>query len=95
MGQVRFYTKKEEQILKKEIETSGKSLADLSRIYGKRWRRSPGAVYVKLLSVRDGKTSSFKKVKEKGITLPLGWSFDINNIKRAVLYSNNSVRLYF
>jgi hypothetical protein len=89
---INFYTDQQNQTLIKELH-KGCKISDLSRKYASLWNRSQGSLYVKLLKMQRNPTST--RVAKKGIELPKGWSFDIANIKRAVLHNDNSITLYF
>ena len=89
---INFYTESQNQTLVKELHKGGK-ISDLSRKYAALWNRPQASLYVKLLNMQKKPTST--RVAKKGIELPKGWSFDIANIKRAVLHDNSSITLYF
>lgn len=90
---INFYTDKQNETLTKELHAGRLTIARIAKKYSKEWKRSEGSLYVKLLKMRNNPTST--RVAKKGIKLPVGWSFDIANIKRAVLHADNSVTLYF
>ena len=89
---INFYTDEQNQTIVKELHKGGKA-NEIARKYSRLWNRSENSLYTKIVNMRNKPTST--RVAKKGIELPKGWSFDIANIKRAVLHDNSSITLYF
>lgn len=95
-----FYTEEQNRILLKEI-FKGNSLMEIARKYSEKWNKSCPSLYIKLMKMKKDpyrsspNTSTRKKIARSGMELPKGFSFDIVNIKKAVLHSDNSITLYW
>jgi hypothetical protein len=92
MRTVRFYTKQEEKRML-EVYKSCNSQVEAARLLSKELKRDSGNIQVKISSLLRKNNSPKKNIEEKGITIPAGFTFDIQP-KRAVMYTDH-VRLYF
>jgi len=105
---VKFWSVSEDNILKEYMSNSDDNV-QIAATVSKLLDRTLRGVYQRIIFFRNGQNFDHKRVKkvkkenvsvvkktnvEQGITIPEGFSFDINNVKRAVMF-NGHVRLYF
>lgn len=90
---INFYTDEQNETLRKELQKGRLTVSQIAKKYSELWKRPVASLYIKVNKMRMNPTST--RVAKKGIVLQKGWSFDIANIKRAVLHSDNSFTLYF
>jgi hypothetical protein len=90
---INFYTDEQNNIIKKELQAGKLTVSQIAKKYSELWKRPFHSLYLKINKMRTNPEST--RTARKGIVLQEGWSFDIANIKRAVLHSNSSVTLYF
>jgi len=90
---INFYTDEQNNTLTKELQAGKLTVSQIARKYSVLWKRPFGSLYVKINKMRTNPKGT--RVAKKGIVLQKGWSFDIANVKRAVLHSDNSFTLYF
>lgn len=89
---IKFYTDEQNQAILKDLH-KGLKIIDIAKKYAKLWNRPQPSLYIKIMKMSQNPQKT--RAAKKGITLPKGWSFDIANIKRVVIHSNNSATLYF
>lgn len=89
---INFYTESQNQTIIKALQKGTRPL-HIARKYAKLWNRPENSLYTKAINLQKKPTST--RALRKGIEFPKGWSFDIANVKRAVLNDNSSITLYF
>lgn len=98
MSNFKFWTSSEDNALRTCLAKFKNDMQAAKWAAGK-FERSVGSVYQRIMLIKSGKEITYKElkpvrqVKEKGINIPKGFTFDIKPTK-AVMFEDH-VRLYF